>query len=324
MIKIAMVSRWHVHANEYAKELGNTPGVEIAAVWDDDAERGKAWAEELNCKFCADYDALLSDGEIDGVAVVSSTNLHPELLIKAANAGKHIFTEKVLAFTKAEAEKIRDAVVKNGVHFTISLPHKTFPGGLQAKKLLDSGELGQATYLRVRNVHNGSIANWLPAYFYDRSLCGGGAMMDLGAHPMYLLGWFLGRPENMTSVFTEVTKRGVEDNAVSVMAFENGAIGVSETGFVSCGDPFTLEISGTKGYVHLQGDILRYRSESTGKKWVTIEKANLLLERPIPYWIDSIRNDTENTLYGIDEAVLLTEFMDMAYRSAEEGRTVAL
>lgn len=324
MLKIAMVSRWHVHANQYVNELKEIPEVEIAAVWDDDAQRGKAWAEELNCKFYADYDTLLADGAIDGVAVVSSTNLHPELLIKAANAKKHIFTEKVLAFTTADAVKIRDAVMENGVHFTVSLPHKTFPGVLQAKKLLDSGELGQATYMRVRNVHNGSIANWLPAYFYDRTLCGGGAMMDLGAHPMYLLGWFLGKPKNTASVFTEVTKRGVEDNAVSIMAFESGAIGVSETGFVSYGDPFTLEISGTKGYVHLQGDTLRYRSESTGKEWMTVENPNLTLERPIPYWIDSIRGNTENTLYGIDEAVLLTEFMDAAYRSHEEGKIVAL
>lgn len=322
-MKIAMVSRWHVHANEYAKELRNTPGVEIAAVWDDDAQRGQAWAEELNCKFYEDYDALLADDEIEGVAVVSPTNQHPELLIKAANAKKHIFTEKVLAFTKTDAVKIRDAVVENGVHFTISLPHKTFPGVLQAKKLLDSGELGQATYMRVRNVHNGSIANWLPDYFYDRTLCGGGAMMDLGAHPMYLLGWFLGRPKHTASIFTEVTKRGVEDNAVSVMTFENGAIGVSETGFVSYGDPFTLEISGTKGYVHLQGDVLRYRSEGTGKEWVTVEKPDLTSARPVAYWIDSIRNNTENTLFGIDEAVLLTEFMDAAYRSHEEGKIVA-
>ena len=92
MIKIAMVSRWHVHADEYAKELGNTPGVQIVAVWDDDIGRGKAWAEELNCAFYEDYDALLSDPEIDGVAVVSSTDRHPELLIKAAKARKHIFS----------------------------------------------------------------------------------------------------------------------------------------------------------------------------------------------------------------------------------------
>lgn len=323
MLKIAMVSRWHVHADEYAQEIMNTPGAEIAAVWDDDAVRGKEWAKELGCEFYEDYDALLANPEIDGVAVVSSTNLHPELLIKAANAKKHIYTEKVLAFTKEDAEKIRDAVVKNGVHFTISLPHKTMAGVLQAKKMVDDGEIGQVTYMRVRNVHNGSILGWLPEYFYDKTLCGGGAMMDLGAHPMYLLGWFLGAPKKMSSAFTDVTGRKVEDNAVSVMSFENGAIGVSETGFVSLCDPLTLEISGTKGYIHMQ-EAFRYKSEKSNQEWVMVDDLKLSAPRPIGYWISSILNDTENTLYGIDEAVLLTEFMDAAYKSCETDKIISI
>ncbi len=323
MLNIAMVSRWHVHADQYAKEIGEMSGVKIAAVWDDDVSRGKQWAKELGCVFYEDYDALLANPEIDGVAVVSSTNLHTELLIKAANAKKHIYTEKVLAFTKKDAEKIRDAVVKNKIHFTISLPYKTMAGVLQAKKMVDSGEIGQVTYMRVRNVHGGSILGWLPDYFYDKSLCGGGAMMDLGAHPMYLLEWFLGTPEKMASAFTQVTGRGVEDNAVSVMHFQNGAIGVSETGFVSYCDPFTLEISGTKGYIHMQ-DIFRYKNEASNNEWVTVENLGLTLEGPVAYWISSIINDTENTLYGIDEAVALTEFMEAAYRSSDNDKIVRL
>ena len=155
MLNIAMVSRWHVHADQYAKEIGETPGVKIAAVWDDDISRGEQWASALGCDFYEDYDALLANPEIDGVAVVSSTNLHPQLLMKAANAKKHIYTEKVLAFSKRDAEKIREAVVKNNIHFTISLPHKTMAGVLQAKKMVDGGEIGR---VMVAPVHTDRIA----------------------------------------------------------------------------------------------------------------------------------------------------------------------
>lgn len=147
--------------------------------------------------------------------------------------------------------------------------------------------------------------------------------MDLGAHPMYLLEWFLGTPKKISSAFTAVTGHDVEDNAVSIMTFENGAIGVSETGFVSICDPFTLEISGTKGYIHVQ-DTFRYKNEASGKMWVTVDDLKLTLERPIAYWISSIINDTKNTLYGIDEAVALTEFMEAAYRSSKEDKIVFL
>ena len=323
MVRVAMLSRWHVHADQYAKQIQENPDARIAAVWDNDAARGAAWAGELGCPFYESYEELLKAPDIDAVAVVSSTNLHPELLIAAARAGKHIYTEKVLAFTAADAMKIRDAVRESGVHFTISFPHKTWGNILLAKKMVENGDIGEITYMRVRNVHGGSICGWLPAYFYDKALCGGGAMMDLGAHPMYLLEWFLGKPEKMASAFTQVTGRGVEDNAVSVMTFKNGAIGVSETGFVSLCDPFTLELSGTQGYIHVQ-DAFRYRNKASEEKWVTVSELPEKGVMPMDYWISSIVSHTENTLYGIDEAVALSEFMEAAYRSHESGQTIRL
>lgn len=320
MVRVAMISRWHVHADQYAKQIQENENACITAVWDDDIERGKAWAEELGCPFYADYAALLASSEVDAVAVVTSTNLHTDILVQAANAKKHIFTEKVLAFTKEEAEKIKEAVVRNQVKFVISYPHKTFPKVLQAKKMVDNGEIGKVTYMRVRNVHAGSIRNWLPSYFYDKTLCGGGAMMDLGAHPMYLLNWFLGKPEKVASAFTDVTGRGVEDNAVSVMTFPGGAIGVSETGFVSLCDPYTIEISGTEGYIHMQ-ETLRYKNEASGREW---KEAVLPQEgkMPLDCWIESILTGKENDFYGIDEAVALSAIMEAAYQSDETDKIV--
>ena len=72
-----------------------------------------------------------------------------------------------------------------------------------------SGKLGKLNYVRVRKAHNGATGNWLPA-FYDPIACGGGAMVDLGAHPMYLLCDFLGEPRFVQSAFTFVTGRAVE------------------------------------------------------------------------------------------------------------------
>ena len=139
---------------------------------------------------------------------------------------------------------------------------------------MESGKLGQITYARVHNYHNGSVApqadgslGWLPPHFYDEVQTGGGAMMDLGAHPMYTLHWFLGEPKSVVSQFTQVTHRGVEDNAVSVLEFEGGAIGVSETGFVTSGNGYFLELSGTQGSLHVfgdHGDRLEYSCPETG------------------------------------------------------------
>lgn len=312
-MNVAMISYWHVHSKEYAERLAQNKNVNIVAVWDYDKNIGEKWAKELNCEFIEDYDELLKREDIDAVAMVAKTVDHKEMLCKAANAKKHIFTEKVLATTSKEAYEIRDAVVKNNIKFTISYPHQCRAELQFAKKMLDSGELGKITYARVRNAHDGTSDNWLPNHFYDESQCGGGAMMDLGAHPMYLLHWLMGKPKNMQSCFTQVFGKGVEDNAVTVMEFENGAIGVSETGFVSKNNPFTLELSGTKGSLLIH-NTLSYANDKTDNKWVVVDNLDCALKDPITQWVDSIIND-EKSYLGIDEAVALSEFMDCAYRA---------
>lgn len=322
-MKIAMVSSWHVHAKGYAKQIQNDPRTEIVAVWDERPEQGKEWAAELGCRFEADYDVLLSSPDVEAVAVCAPTNMHPEMLIKAAKAKKAIFTEKVLTLTMKDALEVKKAIEENNVLFTISFPHKCIPALIRAKQMVDCGELGKITYARVRNVHGGSIQDWLPPHFYDKEQCGGGAMIDLGAHPMYTLEWILGKAKTVQSAFTNATERPVEDNAVSLLEFEGGAIGVSETGFVSVYNPYTLEISGTKGCALVRGDELSFATEATEGRWGKCEDLPTAPVQPIISWIDSFCEE-KPSVFGIEEAVSLSALMEAAYTSFREKRKVCV
>jgi predicted dehydrogenase len=181
-----------------------------------------------------------------------------------------------------------------------------------------SGALGRITYARMRNVHNGSIADWLPAHFYDKEQCGGGAMIDLGAHPMYLLYWLLGEPKTIQSVFTNITGHEVEDNAVSVIEFDKGAIGVSETGFVSKYNPATLEISGTKGALFIRNGVM-YATEETGGKWIAPDQLPPALPSPLIQWVEG-KKASEDVTFGIEDAIMLTRMMEAAYKSYQSGK----
>ena len=75
MIKVAMLSKWHVHAGGYANQLKNSGKVEITCVWDDDTARGEAWAKELGCDFVADLDALLARDDVEAVVCDTPTTL---------------------------------------------------------------------------------------------------------------------------------------------------------------------------------------------------------------------------------------------------------
>ena len=312
MINIALVGTWHVHFHGYAKEVENNPNCKITALWDNDITKGKEKAEEFNCEFVENYDELLKRDDVDAVMVCTSTNLHHEVIKKAAQAKKHIFTEKVLCFTEADALDVAKAVKENNVKFLISFPWRGKGDFIWMKDAVDSGLIGQVNYCRMRNAHNGTLAGWLPETFYDPETCGGGAMMDLGAHSMYILNWLLGEPQKASSAFTNVRVKTVEDNAVTVLTYKNGAIGVSETGFVAPNNPFELEIVGDKGTI-LAGGFLNKLCYNVGDGWI-FPNTPKDKERPIDLWVSSIVEDTP-TPYGIDDAVALSKTMEMAYKN---------
>ena len=121
-IKVAVLGFWHVHAAEYAARAQQHPDTELVAAWDDDAARGRAGADAVGASFVADLDDLLDRDDIDAVTVTTATTAHHALMLRVAQAGKHIFTEKLLAPTVAEAEEIIAAADQAGIALVVSLP----------------------------------------------------------------------------------------------------------------------------------------------------------------------------------------------------------
>ena len=163
-MKIAILGVWHVHAPDYTRRA--MAQGEVIGFF----ERNDALAAEFAgqfpslSRFSSLDDLLVSEAE--GVIVCSATCDHTEDIIRSAKAGKHIFTEKVLALTDEECRRIADAVAESGVEFVISLFQKYVGTRKTVKSVADSGELGKINYLRFRNCHSGSCCNWLPPHFY--------------------------------------------------------------------------------------------------------------------------------------------------------------
>lgn len=324
-MRVAMLSRWHVHADEYAKDTNDHPDAGVVAVWDEQTSRGEDWADALGADFEPDLDHLLARDDIDAVCVTTPTSMHEQVIIRAAEAGKHIFTEKVLAPTMAECRRIQAAVTACGVKFSISFPRRCLPEILYAKQALEAGLLGQPTLVRVRIAHDGAIRDWLPPHFYDPSTAVGGAMLDLGAHGMYLTRWLLGEPVRVTSIFSHVTDHALEDNAVSLIEYGKGAIGINETGFVSFGGFYSMEIDGTKGNYRMlsPGTGVEIRHAGTDNQWQQVTALPAHRAKPVTQWIDDCLGRSA-TDFGLIEALQLTELMEAAYRSVNERRTIAV
>ena len=320
MLRFAMISKWHVHAQSYAQIVRAQPDACIRCVWDEAPERGREWAKELGVDFEADYDAVLARPDVDAVLIDTPTNMHKEVMIKAARAGKHIFTEKVFALTVKDCDEIIDEIKRAGVTFTICFPHRCMPRNLFVHQAVTDGMLGDITLLRIRNAHDGATAGWLPDYWYDPVTTGGGAMMDLGVHGMYLANYLLGRPVRIQSMFTRMTGRAVDDNAVCMMEFENHAVAITETALVSPLTPFMLEVYGTKGVIQVKDYDIKFRTAGQ-KEWRSPELLPDALPHPIRQFIDSVLYK-KDVRFGMEEGRMLTLMMEKAYESDATRREI--
>jgi 1,5-anhydro-D-fructose reductase (1,5-anhydro-D-mannitol-forming) len=325
MIRVAILSFWHVHANDYAKEALNQPDTEIAAVWDELPSRGRESANKFGVPFIKDLDELMQNPDIDAVIVTTPTNMHHDVMVKAAKAGKHIFTEKVIAPTMKEANQIVAAVQEAGVKLTVSLPRLNDSYTLAVQNVIREGLLGELTLVRVRLAHNGAISGWLPEHFYNLEQCGGGALIDLGCHPVYLNRLFLGMPESVSANYGYITGKEVEDNAVSVFRYANGSIGIAETSFVNSYSPFTVEVHGTEGTLMYGTPEPKMLIRCTKKNASTWEEITLPQPQESAFcqWIGHIQNGTvaeENIKLALD----LTKLMDASNLSIKEQRPILI
>ena len=323
MIKLALLSYWHVHANDYANDAAKHPDTEIVSLWDENLERGQKMAAEKGWTFYKNLDEILTS-DIDGVIVTTPTTLHQEVMVKAAQAGKHIFTEKVLAHTTAGAKSILDTVQKNNVSLMVSLPRMRF--GLTKALQSNIEKIGKLSMARVRIAHNGALPNpqhpqgWLPTHFIEGEEAAGGAMIDLGCHPMYLVRTFLGMPSGVSSSYGHVTQRELEDNAITLLHYSNGAIGLAETGFVTPGFSI-LEFHGSSGQL-IWSSIDKELKHFDGSTWMTLD---IPQDEPSLFesWVEHIQKGTRDSANN-QLALELTMLMEAANQAAKENTMIRL
>jgi 1,5-anhydro-D-fructose reductase (1,5-anhydro-D-mannitol-forming) len=323
---VAVLSFWHVHAQDYASEAQEHPEAEVRVVWDEDRGRGRREASKRGVPFHADLDELLSREDVDGVVVTTPTVTHREVIPAAARAGKHVFAEKVIAPTLREAREVVAGVEEAGVTFVVSLP-RLYAGYTRAiREALDGGEIGEPTYLRVRVSHDGALPSaasprgWLPERFFDPRESAGGVTIDFGAHPLYLAAHLLGMPDEVSAVYGRFTGRVVEDHSVVAMLYPNGAMAVAEASFLGSSAPFSVEAHGPEGSIlYDPSDGLRTRRQDADR-WSAV-RVPPDGRSPFERWVDlssAGRTDPEN----VRGALELSALAEAANLSAREGRPV--
>ena len=328
MVKAGVLSFAHVHANEYAEQVVKNERAELVAIWDHMESRGQSAAEKFQVPFYGNLDKLL-ELDIDAVVVNVETNLHPEVMVAAARAGKHIFTEKALAITVDECDRIIEAVEEAGVKFMISLPSRSRKGPLLARKAIDDGLLGDLTFGRGRVAHSASLDKWFGggnAWFVDAEQAGGGALFDLGCHQMDVIRWMMGEPKKVMAIINNVSPNyAIDDNSATIIEFANKGIGVVDVAFVHRSGPNPFELFGTEGSLTMGAGPLGLTTTVLSDEEVAdyIASAPEGLPSAMEQWIGAIEDGTEMSI-TIQDGRNLTELLQAAYMSSAQDRAIEL
>jgi predicted dehydrogenase len=332
-IGIALLSFAHVHARGYADQVRDNPDCAAVAVWDEEPERGQAEAAKRGLPFYSDLDSVLALPDVDAVVVNAPTYAHRDILIATAKAGKHTFTEKSLTITTEGATEVLRAVEEAGIKFMISLPSRCRPEILFAKKVLEQGLLGDVTLMRARIAHSAALDKWFSGgslWFGDEVEAGGGAFFDLGCHRVDVMRWLLGAPRAVVSQIGNFSHAyDIDDNMVSVVTFENNAIGILDVSWVHRHGPNPLEIYGTEGYLGIDAALNGPRIQlvsnrlSAGDIQGVINPTNLppALPSPLHQWVSAIKDGTTMTI-TIYDGWNLVQLLDGCYRAGRGGHEV--
>ena len=213
-----------------------------------------------------DYRDLLKDPEVELVSITAPNRLHAPITIEAARLGKHVVCEKPLCVTLEEADEMIDACQRAGVLLLYAEELFFAPKYVKAKQMADEGAFGRVHLVKQGEKHSGPHSDW----FWDVDQSGGGALMDLGCHGIAFCWWFLGKPK-VRSVYAQLStqvhggRTQGDDEALAIIEFEGGAIGVVENSWTKPGGmDDSIEVFGANGQSYadlLMGNALPTYSE---------------------------------------------------------------
>ncbi len=312
------------HSNAYRK-VNNFFDLEyrpvLKAVCARDREKAQAFADTWGYESVeTDWKALLKRDDIYAVDICTPNNLHREIAIAAAEAGKAILCEKPLAINAAEGEEMVAAVEKAGVPNIVWYNYRRVPAVTLAKKLIDEGRLGRIFHFRSVFLQDWTIAADLPQggaalWRLDVNAAGSGVTGDLLAHCIDTAIWLNGSIQSvsaMTETFVkerkhnltgQVEKVGIDDACAFLARFQNGSLATFESTRYARGHKalYTFEINGENASIAWDlHDLHRlsyfdHRDDSLVRGWHSVHVTDTDMPYMDHWWVPGLQIGYEHS-----------------------------
>jgi UDP-N-acetyl-2-amino-2-deoxyglucuronate dehydrogenase len=340
MIHVGLIGAGNISVT-HARAVAAIPDAAVAAVYSRTRANAERLAAEHRARAFDTLDAFLEHRPLDLVIVGSPSGVHADHAIAAARRGLHVLVEKPIDVTSARADAMVAEAARAGVRLGVIFQDRFKPDVVRLKTLVDERRLGTPILATA------SVKWYRPPSYYagsdwrgTRALDGGGALMNQGIHTVDLLLWLFGPVRRISGkVATQWHKIGVEDTAVAILEFANGAIGTIEaTTAAYPGYARRVELTGSNGTATLEGDALvavdlrdasasalpsetarrREKAENAASPVVSDVSAHRAV---IEDFVGAIRERRKPCCDGA-EGRRSVEVIEAIYRSSEEGHPV--
>lgn len=331
----------------HVKAVTEIEGAKLVAVCDINEATAKRVGDEFHVPGYTNHKKMIAETGLDAVTIATPHPLHAPVAIDAMNAKKHVFTEKPMASTISDCDRMIAAAKKNRVRLSVMYQQRTIPVNHEARRLITSGEIGKlvrvnmvATGMRTQAYYNS--AAWRGTWEFE----GGGVLLNQAPHQIDLLIWLVGLPKRVTGlVSTFAHKIEVEDAASALLEYPNGAHGSIQVSTVESPGATRYEIAGTKAKLLLEGGKLRMAIleqpsdvfiRKSKEMWASVKAEWKDVEIPPATWghpgsvramiedfVVSLREDRPSLCPGVDGRKSV-ELADAIIMSSVLGKTLDL
>jgi predicted dehydrogenase len=225
----------------------------VVVCFDAIAERARALAKECAADTATSFREAIERPDVDAVVVATTHDALPVIGRTAIEAGKHVLIEKPAARAPAELDPLIAAAAAKGVVARVGFNHRYHPAFRKARAIVDEGALGPLMYIRARYGHGGRIG-YDKEWRADRTLSGGGELIDQGVHLIDLSRWFLGDFTDVQGfAHTYFWDMPVEDNGFMLLRTAGQQVAFLHASWSEWKNLFSFEIFGKVGKLEISG-----------------------------------------------------------------------
>ena len=300
-----------------------TPEIEIVKCFTRSEDKRNAFAKKYKCEAVASYEEILSDGSIQGIINTTPNPVHLETTRKAAEAGKHVFLDKPISNTIADAKAITRIVKDCRIILSVGYQRRRENHFKWIRDRIAEGTFGKLVQAEANISRDREGKFDLTSWRYTAEGMPGGVMLQIGVHYVDVLETILGQVKSVSGMASQLVLPGDNpDIAGLLMKHENGAISTLNAGYASASEYYLINIYGKEmtAYYDVHNGLRTLKRHADEVVPVACEKNDTIAEE-LEEFAACIRGETEPTMDG-QRATESLAVIRAGITSVKENRTV--